>query len=428
MRAHTRSFLLSCALAFAPLAQAQDFFWDFEGANGFDGWHMYDGSPMQTGPGAASATSVRLQSGPPLNSGSFDSAMFFYHVVPYDPNVFYNITVGCMTLDPDVYPMVYLGWLDTLTQPAFLTAANTSMTVSMGPSSWAIAELLDEYPITGTGAYCIIISASSLIPGEALFDNISVEMIPQGSAMLRAPRLFLGGNFDSGINRMGHHLNDLGLVPATEPYTAMGYQQIGGGGEMCTPFVMEPSFNFNAVDWVRLELRSALDPTVVVATRQLMLTSLGLTCGPNGQLNLHFDLPAGNYYVAVRHRNHLGAMTATPVALPSPFPWWAVDFRSPSLATWGSNARKAVGANMVLWEGDVTGDHLLKYVGMNNDRDPILVAIGALPIATLTGQYRKEDVTMDGVVKYVGVNNDRDPILVNIGGNTPNAVRVEQVP
>jgi hypothetical protein len=70
----------------------------------------------------------------------------------------------------------------------------------------------------------------------------------------------------------------------------------------------------------------------------------------------------------------------------------------------------------------------LKYAGADNDRDPILVAVGGIvPTHTLTG-YDVADVNLDGVVKYTGALNDRDIILVNVGGSTPYAVRAEQLP
>ena len=73
-------------------------------------------------------------------------------------------------------------------------------------------------------------------------------------------------------------------------------------------------------------------------------------------------------------------------------------------------------------------DAELKYTGANNDRDPILVAVGgSVPTATAVG-YRLEDVTMDGTTKYTGAGNDRDPILVNVGGSVPTSVRSEQLP
>jgi hypothetical protein len=73
-------------------------------------------------------------------------------------------------------------------------------------------------------------------------------------------------------------------------------------------------------------------------------------------------------------------------------------------------------------------DGRLAYTNQNNDRDPILSAIGGVvPTASISG-YRQEDVTMDGNVKYTGGSNDRDPILANIGGIIPTNIRLEQLP
>jgi hypothetical protein len=89
---------------------------------------------------------------------------------------------------------------------------------------------------------------------------------------------------------------------------------------------------------------------------------------------------------------------------------------------------KNVNGSMVMWMGDVSADGTIKYTGVNNDRDPILVRIGGLvPTNTALG-YFPEDVNLDGTVKYTGVNNDRDPILVNIGGTIPTNVKIGQVP
>ena len=83
---------------------------------------------------------------------------------------------------------------------------------------------------------------------------------------------------------------------------------------------------------------------------------------------------------------------------------------------------------MSLWAGNTLWDGGLKYTGMDNDRDPVLVRIGGtIPTNTIPGYY-VEDVNLDGVVKYTGSGNDRDPILVNIGGTVPTQVRTEQLP
>jgi hypothetical protein len=43
--------------------------------------------------------------------------------------------------------------------------------------------------------------------------------------------------------------------------------------------------------------------------------------------------------------------------------------------------------------------------------------------AVVSNVHDNADVNMDGVIKYVGVRNDRDPILQNIGGAVPTATR-----
>ncbi|MBK9540263.1 MAG: hypothetical protein IPO12_16190 [Flavobacteriales bacterium] len=106
-----------------------------------------------------------------------------------------------------------------------------------------------------------------------------------------------------------------------------------------------------------------------------------------------------------------------------------VDLTLPTTGTYGINARETVGAVRALWAGNVLRDAVLKYAGSGNDRDPILTAIGgAVPTATLSGQYRAEDVNLDGQVKYAGSANDRDIILQNIGGAVPTATRAQQLP
>ncbi len=139
-----------------------------------------------------------------------------------------------------------------------------------------------------------------------------------------------------------------------------------------------------------------------------------------------FQLPPGNYRVAVRHRNHLGIMTGAAIALGSAST--SVDFRTTATSTWGTNARKAIGSAMVMWAGNTTPDRTLLYTGAGNDRDPILQVIGGvIPTGVVEGYYL-EDVNLTGEVKYTGAENDRDIILFNIGGIVPTSSRIEQLP
>ncbi|MEO8589515.1 MAG: hypothetical protein ABI432_09115 [Flavobacteriales bacterium] len=239
-------------------------------------------------------------------------------------------------------------------------------------------------------------------------------------------KVLFEGPFDPQSGRMNDGLRSAGLIPAGEPFTGLGFTHAGGGGgETISAGLLTTTGDNAIVDWVLIELRSAAQPSQIVATRSALVTRIGQVISTTGS---PLRLPAlnGNYYVAVRHRNHMGCMTSAPVAL-SATPV-TIDFRASSTATWGTAARKQDGSNMLLWAGNVLRDQSLLYMGSGNDRDPILAVVGgSVPTNTVPG-YMLEDTNLDGVVKYTGGANDRDVILANIGGSVPTATRTEQLP
>jgi hypothetical protein len=148
--------------------------------------------------------------------------------------------------------------------------------------------------------------------------------------------------------------------------------------------------------------------------------------GTDGATALSFGVGTGNYYVVVRHRNHLGAMTANALSLSATST--TVDLKATTLSTYGTGALKTIGTVRALWAGNVVPDNKLLYTGPGNDRDPILARIGGnMPTNTVAGYY-PEDVTLKGFVQYTGPGNDRDPILVNIGSTVPTYTKLEQLP
>lgn len=270
-----------------------------------------------------------------------------------------------------------------------------------------------NYPYFASG----IVIVSSY--GEGLF-----VLRPKLSLDLR---VMLDGPYVPGEDRMHDSLRVRGLIPLTEPYTALGYSHVsGGGGETIAPAVLAVAGPNAIVDWVVVELRDAADPTIILATRSALLQRDGNIVRTDGLSAVQFDLPVKDYHVAVRHRNHLGVMTAAPVRV-SVAPR-SYDLSTGSVALFGTEPTKAVGSRQVLWGGNSLNDAVLRYTGSSNDRDPLLVRVGgSLPTATITGYY-SEDVGMDGTVRYVGAQNDRDPILFNVGGTVPTNTRIEQLP
>ncbi|MBL7964084.1 MAG: hemagglutinin protein, partial [Flavobacteriales bacterium] len=193
-----------------------------------------------------------------------------------------------------------------------------------------------------------------------------------------------------------------------------------------TTGVLATTGNNAIVDWVFLELRGAAPTYTVLATRCALLQRDGDIVEVNGTSPVTFAIASGNYHVVVRHRNHLGMMSANTVAIGPT--GGSIDFTNAATATYGTDARRTVGSVRTMWTGDCSSDGEILYSGGGNDRDLILVRIGgSVPTNSVSG-YLREDVNLDGSVLYTGGGNDRDLILQAIGGVVPTNNRIEQLP
>lgn len=279
---------------------------------------------------------------------------------------------------------------------------------------------------TGGSAFYYYLYDWEVRTPELVLTSERVEVVAEVSYGVELDAfLFLEGAYDQVSGLMRDDLRGLGLLPVAEPYAALGYTFVMGGSGTAAEGMFAVSGNDAVVDWVFVELRDANVPSTVIATSVGLVRRSGQVVSASGEA-LSFRVLPGQYHVAFKHRNHMGIMTAAPLQLiAEPV---QLDMTLSSTPTWGTNARKQVGAKMVMWTGNVLNDDRLKYTGAGNDRDPILAAIGGtVPTATTQG-YLSEDNNLDGVVRYTGSNNDRDPILANIGGIVPTDVRVQQLP
>ena len=229
---------------------------------------------------------------------------------------------------------------------------------------------------------------------------------------------------------MSDALRVSGLIPLTEPYSALGYTYVGSTpGSSTTPAVLATTGATAPVDWVVVEVRAATSPYALLGSQPALITRGGDVVRPDGTPYLHFgSIAAGSLRIALRHRNHLAAMTGVR-SLSAAISY--VDLYSSSVAgsMFGTAALVNSNGRTCLWAGDATGNGQLKYTGSGNDRDPILLAVGGTtPNATVPNVYDRRDTNLDGVIKYTGTANDRDIILTNVGSTTPNSTRTQQVP
>ncbi len=223
------------------------------------------------------------------------------------------------------------------------------------------------------------------------------------------------------------------LIPATEPYTAMSpsFKHYGdGGGEVVTDSatVFAVTGANAIVDWVLVELRNANKLDSIATTRAGLLQRDGDVVDVDGVSPLRFPTAnAGSFYVAVRHRNHLGVMTAEALAL-SPILSY-VDFTDPTFLTTGNYAQVELSmitpdtsdtdTRMFMWAGDLNSDGRTVYQGPGNDILKLFTTVIGDPGNTtfianyISSGYKTADIDLNGRAIYQGPLNDRSMLLFN---------------
>ncbi len=204
------------------------------------------------------------------------------------------------------------------------------------------------------------------------------------------------------------------------------------------------------VDWVFVELRDKTNSARVVATRAALIQRDGDIVEVDGKSCLDFaGLPSDSYYVAVRHRSHLAAMTASaqsPEALQT-----LVDFTVPATPIFDKGTvgifnftglgqkSNAKGTYRALWAGDISQDG---KVNMNEDLMIMQANVVNYPGNTnratsfdLAYGYIQGDYDMNSKAKFDSPNDDNIYLMsqvVNYPLNTDHATSfdllIQQLP
>lgn len=211
-------------------------------------------------------------------------------------------------------------------------------------------------------------------------------------------KLFLQGPYLSASQKMSTWLSTKGRLPLSSPYAAdpRTVSLVAGG----------------ATDWVLVQFRAAADGPPIFS-RSAFLRDDGQVLNDDGAPGLSLNLPPGtNYYVAVKHRNHLSALSATPVAFTNDT--LSYDFTVSSDRYYGGPqaAVEVAGGVWASAAGDADGDGAIL---------PSDLAICDSQ-ANFTG-YHRGDVDLD---LYSTAASDRPFILANLG-RAPGVPRPETI-
>jgi hypothetical protein len=327
------------------------------------------------------------------------------------------------------------GTISVITQPGNGTATvndggtpndPTDDTIDYTPNNNFIGDDFITYQICDSDGDC----------DEAVI-TVTVNPVP---VKLLARMNLQGALLDTPDGLMRDDLRALGFLPATEPYTALSsFVHVNNNTNETvgnTAVVFGDNGDNSIVDWVFIELRSALDPSEVVATRSGLLQRDGDVVDLDGISPLCFEQTFdGSFYVAVRHRNHIGAMTANPVALTPA--GTTVDFTNTNTDFWENLSafdgfeQVTVNDEYALWAGNTNTNTNVIFAGQNNDKNPIFDEVNLNPGNMFSLQtfilagYNLGDVNMDGSTIFAGQNNDVDFIFNNIDGHPINGLKLQ---
>ena len=180
------------------------------------------------------------------------------------------------------------------------------------------------------------------------------------------------------------------------------------------------------VDWVFIELRSGTNSATVVDSRPAFVQRDGDIVDTDGISPVLFkSATPGSYFIVVKHRNHLGVMSGTPVTMTSTAT--VIDFRSAStnvfvpIVTPINQAQVEVSQGRAMWTGNVLFDDRIIYQGPQTDAGAIYSRIiGDVvrnPLQSSSYKikgYDIGDLNMNGETVFQGPGNDIEFIYLNV--------------
>ncbi len=224
--------------------------------------------------------------------------------------------------------------------------------------------------------------------------------ITEGSpSIVIVPKIFLQGaslNPNTGeedLMRDDLRAND--LLPTISPYN---------DGATVDPTVFNTTGADAIVDWVVVELRQGIDNenTTVVESTPAFLQRDGDIVALNGITTVTFQEDADDYFIAIRHRNHIGILAAVPSSISSTET--LLDFTQDITTAKGENLALTtlVNGTFAMIAGDVDGSSQI----LNTDIIEALILAGG-------GQgYSTADADMNGFV----LNSDIQLLVLSNSG------------
>ncbi len=150
-------------------------------------------------------------------------------------------------------------------------------------------------------------------PRLKLSQSDRCSSIPPPPALTVKVKAFMQGPYDAANGQMKCKLREANLLPKIQPYFVEPWSY--NGAEQVNTLSNIPN---DIVDWVLLELRDGSSMNTIIAQKAGFLKDNGQVVSIDGFSDISFDgLAAADYYIVLRHRNHVDIISKEPVSLPN---------------------------------------------------------------------------------------------------------------
>jgi hypothetical protein len=200
------------------------------------------------------------------------------------------------------------------------------------------------------------------------------DMRSSSNKVLVETKVFLEGPYDINAHEMTTMLKSEGRIPNTSPYTEDPRS------------VTVPA---NVTDWVLVQLQRTSDGSALDSKSAFLHKDGRIVAddGITGQIEM--NTPPGNYFVVLKHRNHLSAMSNSAVTFSSPPTITSYDFTTGSTKFYGGS-NGCVELENGVW-GMIAGD-------ANADGGVYAEDYTAYQLSQGVPGYKPEDFNLDGGV------------------------------
>ena len=231
-------------------------------------------------------------------------------------------------------------------------------------------------------------------------------------------KMFLQGAYSTGLSRhkdvSATWASVLNANALSQPYNTAAFGNYAGTETVTAGFFTSTAATTDIVDWVLVELRDAVTPTTIITRRAAFIREDGLIVDLDGVSSVSFKgYAAGNYFVVIRHRNHLGVRTAATqlvdgsATAPATYNFSSAQtqaYQDGAIIT--NAAMKDLGGGVFgMWGGNANSNASVRASGpptLNDYLYLINTTLGGDVTLILSNVYNSADMNMDGTVRASG--------------------------